>query len=63
MSKTCAKQCYGFATLYRGRGGILNTLFKIPIIFVTDHLKFTKKKKEERGGLMYAVANDSNLFL
>ena len=33
MSKTCVKQCYRFATLYRGRGGILNTLFKIPIIF------------------------------
>ena len=27
------KQCYHFATLYGGRRGILNTLFKIPIIF------------------------------
>ena len=33
MIKTCVKQCYQFAVLYRGRGGILNTLFKIPIIF------------------------------
>ena len=33
MSKTCVKQCYRFLTLYRGRGAILNTLFKIPIIF------------------------------
>ena len=28
------KQCYGFAALYKGRGGrILNALFKIPIMF------------------------------
>ena len=33
MIKTCVKQCCQFAVLYRGRGGILNTLFKIPIIF------------------------------
>ena len=33
MSKTCVSQWYRFATLYRDRGGILNTLFKIPIIF------------------------------
>ena len=33
MSKTCVKQCYGFATLYRRRGEILNTFFNIPIIF------------------------------
>ena len=32
-SKTCVKLCYRFATLYRGRVGILNTLFKLPIIF------------------------------
>ena len=33
MNKSCVKLFYGFATLCRGRGGILNTLFKIPIIF------------------------------
>ena len=33
IRKTCVKQCYRFATLYRGRGGILNTLFKITITF------------------------------
>ena len=37
MSEACVKQCYGFATLYSGRGGILNAFFKIPIIFC--HLK------------------------
>ena len=32
MNKTWVKLCYRFATLYRGRGEISNTLFKIPII-------------------------------
>ena len=32
MSKNCVKLCYGFTTLYRWRGEILNTFFKIPII-------------------------------
>ena len=48
MSEACVEQCYAFATLYRGRGGILNALFKIRIIFVTDRLKFTKTKKNNK---------------
>ena len=47
MSKTCAKQCYGFATLCTGRGRILNALFKIPIIFCHWLSEIYKKKKKE----------------
>ena len=39
MSKTCVNQCYRFTTLYRGRGGILNTLF---------NLEREKERKRER---------------
>ena len=35
ISKSCVELCYWLATLYRGRGAIWNTLFKIPIIFFT----------------------------
>ena len=51
-SKTCVKQCYGFTTLYRGRGGgLLNMLCEIPIIFCHWLSEFYKKKKKknERG--------------
>ena len=47
MSKSCVKLCYGFATLYRGRGGILNTLFKIPKIFCHWLSEIYKKKKKK----------------
>ena len=47
MSKTCAKQCYQLATLYRGRGVILNTLFKIPIIFCQWLSEIYKKREKE----------------
>ena len=47
MSEACVKNSYGFATLYRGRGGILNVLFKIPIIFCHCLSEIYKKKKEE----------------
>ena len=33
MNKTFVKQCYRFAAMYRRKEGILNALFKIPIIF------------------------------
>ena len=48
MSKTCVKQCYQFTTLYKGRGRILNTLFKIPIIFCQwlSEIYQNKKKTE-----------------
>ena len=62
MSKTCVKQCYRFATLYRGRRGVLNLLFKIPIIFCHWLSEIYEKKKESRG-LMHAVANNSDLLL
>ena len=60
MSEDCAKQCYGFATFYRGRGGILNALLKIPIIFC--HWLSEIYKKNERGGSMYATSNNSHLL-
>ena len=44
MSKTCAKQCYWFTTLGRRKGGILNTLFKIPILFSRWLSEIHKKK-------------------
>ena len=47
MSETCVKQCYRFATLYRGRGGTLKALFKIPLIFCHWLSQIYKKKKEE----------------
>ena len=50
LSKTtCVVLCYGFAALYKGKGGIFKINFKILIIlyFVTDCLKFTKKKKKK----------------
>ena len=54
--KTCVKQ------YYRGRGWILNTLFKIPLISC-HWLSELYKKKKESGRLMQAVANNSNLLL
>ena len=62
MSKTCVKQCYRFPKLYRGRGGTLNTLFKILIIFCHWFSKIYEKKKESRG-LMHAIASNSSLLL
>ena len=53
MNEACVKQCYGFATLYSGKGE-LYTLFKIPIIFC--HW-LSEIKKKERGGSMHAVSN------
>ena len=47
MSKTCVKQCYRLATLYRGRGRILNLLFKIPIIFCHRLCEIYEKKKKK----------------
>ena len=32
-NKICVKLCYAFATLYKGRGGFLNIIFKISITF------------------------------
>ena len=61
MSITCVKQSYGFATLYRGRGEVLGTLFKIPIIFC-HWLSEIYKKNKETGGSMHAVSNTSNLL-
>ena len=52
MSETCVKQGYEFTTLYRGRGEILNTLFKIPIIFCHWLSEIYKKKKEEEAWCM-----------
>ena len=46
MSRTCVKLWYGFATFYRGRWGILNTLFKISIIFCYWLSEIYKKKKK-----------------
>ena len=60
MSEACVKQCYGFATLYRGIGGILNTLFKIFIIFY--HLLSEIYKNKEWGVSMHALLNNSNLL-
>ena len=46
MSKSCVKLCYRFATLYRGKGGIFNTVFKIPIIFFHWLSEIYKKEKK-----------------
>ena len=58
MSKTCFNQ---FETLYRGRRGILNTFFKIPIKFF--QLLSEIEKTKDNGGFMHAVANNSNPLL
>ena len=47
-SPSCVKLCYGFPILYRGRGGILNTLSKIPIIICHWFSKIYKKKRKIR---------------
>ena len=47
MSKTCIKLCYRFPTLYRGRGGFLNRLFKIPIIFCHWLQNIIQRKNKE----------------
>ena len=61
MSEASVKPCYGFMLLYTGWGGILNALFKIPIIF-SHWLSEIYKKKNEGGGLMHAIPNNSNLL-
>ena len=48
MNKSCYKLCHGFATLYTGRVGILNTLFKIPIIFCNKLSEIYKRKRKMR---------------
>ena len=50
MNEACVKQCYGFPTFYRGRGAILDTLLKIPIIFCywLSEIYKIKKKDEVR---------------
>ena len=55
MSKIWIKQCYRFATLYRGIGGILNTLLKIPIIFCHWLSEIYKKKKEEVRCILFQI--------
>ena len=62
ISKSCVKQCYRFATLYRRREGILNLLFKIVIIFCHWLSKIYETKKKESTGLMHALRDNSNLF-
>ena len=52
MSEACVKPCYEFAILYRKWGGILNALFKIPIIFCHWLSEIYKKKKKEGVGCM-----------
>ena len=44
-----------------GRGGILNTIFKIAIIFRHWLSKFTKRK--EKSGSMHFVSKNSNVLL
>ena len=44
-----------------GEGGFETHFLKLSKHFVTDCLKFTKRK--ENGGLMHSVANNSNLLL
>ena len=46
MTEACIKQCYGFTTLYRGREGILNALFKILNILSLIVWNLPKKKEE-----------------
>ena len=54
MGEACVKQCYEFATFYRRRGGMLNTLFKIShnvLSLIVRNLNMEK----ERGGSMHAI--------
>ena len=56
MSDACVKPCYRFATLYKGRVGILNALFKPPIIFCHLLPEICKdKKKEEVRWLLFQI--------
>ena len=48
MSKICVTLCYGFATLYRWRGGILNKLFRILIIYCHWLSQIFKDKRKVR---------------
>ena len=47
MRKNCIKLCFVFATLYRERG-ILNLIFKIPIMFCHWLSEGYKKKRKTR---------------
>ena len=63
MSKSCVNLFYEFATLYMGRGGILETLLKITIILCQWLSEiYQKKKKNEKWGSMHAVYNNSNVL-
>ena len=61
LSKTCVKLCSGLARLYSGRRGILNTLFKISIIFF-HWLSEIQKIQKNKWGSMHDVSNNSNLL-
>ena len=47
MSKTYVKLCYGFATYYMGRAGILNIPFKIPLIICHCLSEICEKEKDQ----------------
>ena len=67
MSKTCVKQCYGFATLYRERGEILNTVFKIPIIFcsliVDENMVKQIIEKYKNNPIIFAIKDSIRLTI
>ena len=60
MSKTCVKLCWGLVTLYKRRGGILNTLLKFPYNFVID-CSFIKGSVIISPSWMYHNLNNGNI--
>ena len=57
------EQCYGFATLYSVREGILHALFKIHIIFCPWLSEIYKKNKEQVQWRKNCRNNGSKLLL
>ena len=55
MSKASIKQCYGFATLYKAWGVILNALFKIPIIFCHWLSEIYKEKERSVRSMLFQI--------
>ena len=62
-SKTCFKLCNGFATLYRGRRGFLNIIFKIPIIPGRNNSHNSHKGNQFLIFFSDITASESNFYI
>ena len=62
MSKSCVNLFYEFATLYMGRGGILETLLKITIILCQWLSEIYQKKKKMKNEVLCMLFTITQMY-